>query len=325
VKGYAITVKKMDNKNEFQEMLGDVLEVARVQENQLGMNEIKSLFGNMNLSEAHYEQIFAYLAANHIKIKGYVETETEYTKAVLKDSQTPEEMEFNQEEEENDLENEKKQPSFEPGEDSAYLKMYLEDLKEINECTLEEESILIDKIMKGDDFAKTRYIEGNLHYVVKIAKGYSNQGVSMEDLIQEGNIGLISSLEAASELKDRKQGKEMVAGYIRKYIEAAIEEQKESISFENIMVKKINYIREAANKLGEDLGREASIHELAGYIKMPEEEIAGMLKMTADGIKLGNKHGLAEETVHTEGDGYNNDYNHGHNLNHNHKPTDHKQ
>lgn len=309
----------MDNKNKFQEMLGDVLEVARVQGNQLGINEIKSLFGDTDLNEEQYEHIFAYLAANHIKIKGYVETESEYTKAVL-DSEISEEMEYNQDEEENDIEDEKKQSASKHGEDSAYLKMYLEDLKEINESTPEEENILIEKIIKGDDFAKNRYIEGNLHYVVKLAEDYRNQGVSMEDLIQEGNIGLISSLEAASDLKDSEQGKAMVTGFIRKYMEAAIEEQKESSSFENVMIKKINYIRDAANELAEDLGREASIHELAGYIKLPEEEIADILKMTVDGVKVDSKHGHTEAPSHTEIHGYSK----GHNHNHTHNHMDHK-
>lgn len=280
----------MDNKNTFQEMLGDILEIARVQENQLGMNEIKSFFGDMNLNEAQYEHIFAYFAANHIKIKGYVETQNEYTEAVRKESEALEEMDYEQEEETKDKDNGNQQEAHLREEDSAYLKLYKADLKAIKEGTTEEEDILIDKIMKGDEFAKTRFIEANLHYVVKIASDYKNQGVTMEDLIQEGNIGLISSLESVAELSDRTQGKEMVTEFIRRFMEAAIDEEKESSSFEKNMIKKVNDIREAANQLAEDLGREANIHELAGYIKMSEEEIADILKMTVDGVKLESKH-----------------------------------
>ena len=74
----------MEDKNKFQDMLKDVLEVARVQGNELGMNEIKEFFGGMGLNESQYEHIFAYLAANYIKVKGYVNTKAfdEYKEAV---------------------------------------------------------------------------------------------------------------------------------------------------------------------------------------------------------------------------------------------------
>ncbi len=295
----------MDNKNRFQEMLGDILEVARVQGNQLGMNEIKSLFGDINLNEAQYEQIFAYFAANQIKIKGYVETENEYTKAVQKENGNSDDIEDEQDDEGKGMEDKEQSTAHTHEEDSAYLKMYLEDLKAIKDGTPEEESILIDKMLKGDEFAKTRYIEANLHYVVKIASDYKNRGVTIEDLIQEGNMGLISSLESISEFVDRKQVKENAAEFIRKFMEAAITEEKESSSFENNIIKKANYIREAANVLAEDLGREANIHELAKFIKMSEEDITEILKMTVNGVKLESKHSSKESQAggsnHLEG------------------------
>ncbi len=278
-----------DNKNKFQEMLREILEIARVQGNQLGMNEIRNLFGNLNLREAQYEHIFAYLAANHIKVRGYTATESEYTQALLKESQNTEDTDYGQDRSKIDTDHKKQPSSHIYDEDSAYLEMYLEDLKAIKESTYEEEIILINKILKGDDFAKKRYIEANLHNVVKIAADYKNQGVSMEDLIQEGNIGLISSMEMMSEVKNCKQGKEMALDFIRKYMEAAIAEQKENSSFEDSIVEKINHIREGANELAKDLGRKANIQELAGYIKIPVEEIEDMLRIAADGIKLNGK------------------------------------
>lgn len=273
----------MDDKNKFQEMLGDILEIARVQGNQLGMNEIREMFGNMNLSEEQYEHIFAYLAANHINIKGYVAKDSQYTKAVEKANEEENRDEENQEENKGN-----KQDTQD--EDSAYLKMYLGDIGGIKESTPEEEKLLIDKIASGDEMAKSRYIEGNLHYVVNIAKEYKNQGVTMEDLIQEGNMGLISSLETISEWTDVNQVKTMVTDSIRKSIEAAIREQNESTDFEKTIVGKINRIREAADELAEDLGRKADIHELARYMNLPEQEIADLVNMSVEGIKLVNGH-----------------------------------
>lgn len=306
MKGHVVAVKRMDSKNKFQEMLGDILEVARVQDNRLGMNEIKDLFGDMNLSEAQYEQIFAYLAAHHITIQGYAAGESEYTKAIQKELEQGGIEEDKTDKAEEDSADRHKSSVHD--EDSVYLKMYLEDLKEITQSTPEEEISLIDKIIKGDDFARSRYIEGKLHYVVKIAEEYKNLGVSMEDLIQEGNIGLISALESMSELGNSIRGKDMVTDFIRKFMEAAIEEQNESSSFENNIIKKINYIRAGADELAEDLGREADIHELAGYIKMTEQEISDILRMSVEGIKIDNKQGSKgghpEDGHHDHTDGH---------------------
>lgn len=284
----------MDNKYKFQELLGDILEVARVQGNQLGMNEIRELFGDMNLSESQYEHIFAYLAANQIAIKGYAAGESEYTKAVQNERER--EREAKEEERKGEKKaDDKKQDNFHNREeDSAYLRMYLEDLREIKEISPEEEQLLIDKIVEGDHFSRNRYIEGKLHYVVKIAAEYKDCGVSMEDLIQEGNMGLLSFLEALSELRVKKQEKAVAADYIKKFMEAAISEQKENSSFEKEILKKINFIRDAAAELAQDLGREADIHELAGYVNMTEKEIDDIIHMSVEGVNLEEHHSSLE-------------------------------
>ena len=317
-----VLVKKMENKDRFQEMLRDILEVAKVQGNRLSMSEIKSLFGDMELNDTQYDHIFAYLAANHISIKGYVATESEYTKVLQNENKQEEDSGYEPEnardrDSNNITEKLKQRETHKLKEDSVYLKMYLEDLGAVKDITPEEEYGLLDKILKGESFAKSRYIEANLHYVVNIAQEYKKQGVSievsMEDLIQEGNMGLISALEAVSGITDNKQLKELVTENIRSFIEAAIEEQRDNSSFEDTIVKKINYIQNAANELAEDLCREANLHELAAYVKMPEEELADIINIATESIKIdnGHKHG---QIVNKRQQG-----SLGHNHNHTHK------
>ena len=308
----------MGNKDRFQEMLRDILEVAKVQGNRLSVSEIKSLFGDMELNNTQYDHIFAYLAANHISIKGYVATESEYSKALKNESKQEEDSEYEPENardgESNTITEEFKQrETHRLKEDSVYLKMYLEDLGAMKEITSEEEISLLDNILKGESFAKNRYIEANLHYVVKIAQEYMKQGVSIEDLIQEGNMGLISALETVSGITDYKQLKELVTEYIRRFMVAAIEEQRESSSFEDTIVKKINYIQDAANELAEDLCREANIHELAAYVKMPEEELADIINIATESIKIDNGHTHGQIVNNRQQGSL------GHNHNHTHK------
>jgi RNA polymerase primary sigma factor len=277
----------MSDANKFHEMLSDIMEVARVQGNQLIMEDVKSLFGDMNLTDEQYDHIYAYLAANKIKIKGYVDSVSLYTEAVNQDKLREEHLDKE--------ESEQKSSAYVPDkdtlqeEDSVYLKMYLEDLEGIKDCTLEEEMTLINHIITGDFPAKQRYIEGNLRNVIKIAKEYRNKGVTLEDLIQEGNIALMDALEHLQEF-EKETIREQIIQYIRNFIEAVINEEKESSRFENSIVDRTDFLNNAAKEVAEDLGRNADIHELAVYTKLSEKEIKDILSMSGDAVKVSIHH-----------------------------------
>lgn len=301
----------MDNKNKFQEMLKDILEVARVQGNRLSPQEVKELFGDMELNDTQYEHIYAYLAANHIKIDGYKEQVTEYTSAVLQEEES---LVNADSEDEAAEETEIKSPDFVESlkeEDSVFLKMYMEDLEVLSDSTDQEMQQLIRQIIQGDNSAKNHFVEKNLKQVVEIAGQYRNKGITLEDLIQEGNMGLLSSLEVLSELEDIDQWNDFVFGYVRSYIEDALMEQQSSKRFEDRVIEKINFINDAANELKEDLGREATMEELAACTKLSAEEIQKIVNMSSDAVKL-----RKQEEEHSCCDGH--QHNHHHHDHHNH-------
>ncbi|MFV0343874.1 MAG: sigma factor [Anaerocolumna sp.] len=278
----------MDDKIKFQEMLLDILEVAKVQGNQLGMNEIKELFGDMNLNEEQYEHIFAYLAAHNIKIKGYIEKSNEYTSAVQKDLARDEEAPLEQpenEEEDNQINNDVIKE-----EDSIYLKMYLEDLEGVPiESKGEIEQIFIN-MRNGDLSQKTRLLEIYLRKVIDIAQEYKNRGVILEDLIQEGNIGLMYGVEKFTTDSNPLEEIEYINQEIRNQIESAISEELESDDLERRAVDKVSYVSNAAKDLEEDLLREATIDELTAYLKMEKEDVIDILNMSVDAVKLSHNH-----------------------------------
>jgi len=280
----------MDDKNKFQEMLADIVEVARVEGDRLSRKEIRTLFGDMELTDTQYEHIFAYLAANHIKIEGYVETVTEYTRAVQEDENREEDKQIEEKQKDGSDENHIGEAVTNNlvDEDSIYLKMYLKDLEAIKISTPKEEQGLIEQILKGDSYAKNRFIEVNLRYIVQIASDYRNQGITLEDLIQEGNIGFLTSLESLQELIEKEKWKEFITDYVKRFIEAAIDEEKDSNSFENEIVEKSKYINDVANELALDLGREANINELAASTKLSVDEIQDILNMSVDAVKVNN-------------------------------------
>lgn len=282
----------MEDKNKFQDMLKDVLEVARVQGNELGMNEIKEFFGGMGLNESQYEHIFAYLAANHIKVKGYVNTKAfdEYKEAVEESEKaeegSQEKEEASKEDDTQSLESVVKQT----GEDSQYLKMYLEDISAVKRADEAEYETLLMSIRGKKEEVKERFIEVNLHKVVELAKNYQNRGVTLEDLIQEGNIGLLCGVEALYSETVLESEISFLEGYIKNALEQAVYENTESSSFEKDIINKISHIKSASEELAEELGREGNLHELARYVKMSEEELIDIINMSADGVKLSMEH-----------------------------------
>jgi RNA polymerase primary sigma factor len=283
----------MEDKNKFQEMLKDVLEVARVQGNELGMNEIKEFFGGMGLNESQYEHIFAYLAANHIKVKGYVNTKAfdEYKEAVEESEKAEEGSQEKEEEFSNEAHSQSSEAAVkQTGEDSQYLKMYLEDISAVKRADEAEYETLLMSIRGKKEKVKERFIEANLHRVVELAKNYQNRGVTLEDLIQEGNIGLLCGVEALYSETVLESEISFLEGYIKNALEQAIYENTESSSFEQDIIDKISYIKRASEELTEELGREGNLHELARYVKMSEEELIDIINMTVDGVKLSMEH-----------------------------------
>lgn len=143
---------------------------------------------------------------------------------------------------------------------------------------------------QGDSAAKQRYIEINLRKVIEIAEEYKNQGMTAEDLIQEGNMALIQSINEIDELPADNRIEEIqrqVYETIRSHLAASIREQQENDTMENVIMEKMNRIYAAMKKLENQLGRKADISELAKYMKVTEDEIQDILDLSADTVKLG--------------------------------------
>lgn len=268
----------MSDKYKFQEMLLSILEVAKVQLNSLTMDEIKSYFGDMELSDSQYEHIFAYLSANQIKIVGYTPGENNEYVTLPKEAQ---EMDTKEEEKDNSKEEE---PSYNK-KDSLYLKMYLEDIMAVDILKEEEENSIIHHMKQGENFGKDRMIEGKLSLVVKIAEEYKNKGMQIEDIIGEGNMGLIDGVNHLYELSPGENVNDFLTAYIREGIQGAMEEYTGSVNIESRIIERANYVNESANYLKEDLGRDATIAELAEYTKLTIEEIKDVLNLSGDSIK----------------------------------------
>lgn len=159
------------------------------------------------------------------------------------------------------------------------MKLYLREISKTPLLTIEEENALAERIKNGDAEARSHMIRANLRLVVKIAHDYSGYGLSLSDLISEGNIGLMNAVER---FDPEKGGKLSTYGawWIKQSIKRALANQSKTIRLPIHMVDKIARMRRIASLLAESLGREPSDEELAAELGLPRQKIA-MLKQAA--------------------------------------------
>lgn len=167
--------------------------------------------------------------------------------------------------------------------DDVY-QMYLEEIETISPCTPEEETELLCRIKLGDQQARNRLLEGSLHYIAELTKPYAGQGLPMGDLIQEANMALLLSLDlyGSRELTFR----ELVKAEVEQAIRAALNAQKQEKDVEEEMLARVNVLKDISAKMAEELGREATVEELAETMKMTTDEIKDIMKLTLDAMSV---------------------------------------
>ncbi|MEK9773375.1 MAG: sigma-70 family RNA polymerase sigma factor [Opitutae bacterium] len=162
---------------------------------------------------------------------------------------------------------------MQPTPEQSSLDIYMQQISQIPLLTVEEEIVLASKIAKGDEEARDTMITANLRLVVKIAQEYSNLGLSVLDLINEGNMGLMKAVERFDPSKGGKLST-YASWWIKQSIKRALANQSKTIRLPVHMVDRVTQIRRSAAKLYEKLGREPTDDELAEELSMPSSRIS---------------------------------------------------
>jgi len=157
--------------------------------------------------------------------------------------------------------------------DNSSLKIYLREIAEVPLLTREEEIHLARRIKKGDMKARHHMIRANLRFVVKIAHDYANLGLPIQDLISEGNIGLMKAVERFDPRKKVKLST-YASWWIKQTIKRALANQSKTIRLPVYIVDKLSRIRRETERLTEALGREPNDEELAESLGIPPCKIA---------------------------------------------------
>lgn len=169
--------------------------------------------------------------------------------------------------------------------ESASLEKYLQEIGHQDLLTADEEVELAQQIKKGDRKALERLTKANLRFVVSVAKQYQNKGLSLPDLINEGNLGLIKAAERYDETRGFKFISYAV-WWIRQSILQAIAEQSRIVRLPLNQVGCVNRIARELNKFEQENERKPSVEEMADRIDLPEEKIAEAMKINTHHVSM---------------------------------------
>jgi len=165
------------------------------------------------------------------------------------------------------------------------LASYLEDIQKFPLLTPEEEVELAERIKKGDVEAFQRLVESNLRFVVSVAKEYQNRGLPLEDLINEGNIGLIK----AAERFDSSKGYRFISyavWWIRQAIMEAIVNQAKMVRLPFNKVWEVFRMEKAFNQLRKELGRDPSLEEVSEAMGISQSDLSKIMRSFGKDLSL---------------------------------------
>jgi len=169
--------------------------------------------------------------------------------------------------------------------ESQSLEKYLQEIGKVDLLTPEEEVDLAQRIKKGDQLALEQLTKANLRFVVSVAKQYQNQGLSLSDLINEGNLGLIKAAQRFDETRGFKFISYAV-WWIRQSILQALAEQSRIVRLPLNKVGSLNKINRAFSELEQEFEREPSSDELAELLEIPTEEVETTLGVAARHVSM---------------------------------------
>jgi len=240
----------MNKELEFAKKLEVVRKLAKAQGNMLSKEQVEEAFGEIDITGAQLEPVFAYLKTKNIGIGEPMNIEE-----IL----TPE--------------------------DKDYLTEYVESLKELPTFSDGEKRAYAMSAMAGEADGKLNMINLFLPQVVDIAKLYSGQGVLLEDLIGEGNVALATGVEMLGCLEDPEEVDGMLGKMIMDAMEDYIAENTEAKKADMQVVDKVNNISDQAKELAESLQRKITVEELAAETGINEEEIREAIKFSGNKIE----------------------------------------
>lgn len=239
-----------NNEGKFAKILEDIKYTARTQGGFISEEDIKESFEELKLSEEQLKMVFDYLIANNIGINEPLETDE-----ILSSSEI------------------------------SILDEYKAELENIDVVSESEKDAYVMAAMNNDSSAFEKVISFYLSKVLEISKLYVSQGVSLEDLIGEGNLALAEGVSMLGALESPNEADGMLIKMIMDAMERIISEtNSENISDQKIL-DKVNKVADEANKLFNELGRKVTVDELVENTKLSRKAVLDAIKFSGNNIE----------------------------------------
>lgn len=273
--------------------LQSLQEQAKMQNNHLDYELLLKTFEQMDLSEDKLDEVLSFMEKNGIQVDQEIvgERNNEFFEGLL--SKTIEE-EFSDEEGISDNDGNSASP------ESGYIvdstRTYLREIGSIPLLNRNQEMELAKRIEAGDTDAKNTLTNANLRLVVSIAKKYTGRGVSLQDLIQEGNLGLIKAVDKF----DYKKGYKFstyATWWIRQAVTRGIADTGRTIRLPVHMFETMNKVYSAKRVLSQELEHEPTPEDVARRMNMPVSKVTEALMITGDPVSLDTSIGEEEDTL----------------------------
>lgn len=246
----------MDQQTRFRTALAALSASAERKNRKLTREDVAEFLQEMDLNQEQYQLVYGYLASKKIRVEG-----VEFPRIPA------EEIPYTEEEQ-------------------AFLSQYKKDMLYVKRQPDEKLPILFEQAADGKERSKKVLIEHYMGRAFEIAKEYVHQGLLIQDLVQEGNLGLMVGVDTLG-LKDAEMSCEVyLENEIHRYIRMALDEQNGSKSTEEQVTEKLNKLADSITELTEDMGRQITPEELSMYLDMPLEEIEDLLRIAGENIEM---------------------------------------
>lgn len=292
-------MKAAENLSKLERLQNEILQ--RVQANEpLQQKDLLDLASKQKLDEDELEDLYDWCEENQIFEAEFDDSEDE--EEYLEDE---EDFDADNEESEEEEDEEEEEEIPEPYEDvrqprmqsNDSVKIYLQEIGRIPLLKPDEEKEVAKRVMEGDKEAKDLLISSNLRLVVSIAKDYTNRGLSFQDLIQEGNMGLMRAVEKFDYTRGFRFST-YATWWIRQSMVRDIADQSRDIRIPVHMNEQISKVKKAQRELTQELGREPTSKEIAKHmVDMTPEKVEGILRIAMHPVSLETPAGDEENST----------------------------
>lgn len=279
----------MKDQGKFLEMLQEIKEIAASQQNRLTKEEIKQYLGSESFAEDKMQAVYHYLGENHITVEGY---------EFVPDRQSAEgeKVRVSRNTHVSQGKNGKSGSRLERGIEKgsrreANMRLYRMEIARVS-GSLEEQEDMILSFLHGDDSVRESIIENYLKKVVEIAGKYRKRNAAMDEIIAEGNVGLLTAMQIIAQNRKEYILQDGTLDYnkffgimdmeITHAMELYIDEETASKDWGSAVLAKTNLLHEAAKYLAEEMGRVPTTEELSEYTKIAREEIKDIMGLSED-------------------------------------------